>query len=88
MIDRARRLASELPLSSSCPFDDRRKPYPKRVLSFKPADHEAALRNLLNGAKNKELYQQIFHDAKDDHPGPARGKHAANTAATDSVTAR
>ncbi|WP_233853919.1 hypothetical protein [Paraburkholderia sp. HD33-4] len=52
-------------------LDERRERYRKRVLSFKPAGDEAALRNLLNGAKNNELFKHIFHGVKDDHHGPA-----------------
>jgi hypothetical protein len=33
--------------------------------------NEAALRNLLNRARNKELFEHIFHDARDDHPDAA-----------------
>ncbi|KXU82420.1 hypothetical protein CI15_33330 [Paraburkholderia monticola] len=32
-----------------------------------------ALRNLLNRARNEELFRHIFHDAKDDHPDAAHG---------------
>ncbi|MDH6152890.1 MULTISPECIES: hypothetical protein [Paraburkholderia] len=78
----------ELPLPASYMLDERRERYRKRVLSFKPADDEAALRNLLNGAKNKELFKHIFHGAKDDDPDPAHGKDAANDAAKDTVTVR
>jgi hypothetical protein len=66
----------ELPLPASYMLDERRERYRKRVLSFKPTDAEAPLRNLLNGARNKELFKHIFHGAKDDHPDPAHGKDA------------
>ncbi|WP_429446905.1 hypothetical protein [Paraburkholderia sp. WC7.3g] len=78
----------ELPLPASYMLDERRERYRKRVLSFKPADDEAPLRNLLNGARNKELFRHIFHGSKDNHPDPAHGNDAANDAAEDAVTVR
>ncbi|RZF25540.1 hypothetical protein EVC45_32715 [Paraburkholderia sp. UYCP14C] len=78
----------ELPLPASYMLDERRERYRKRVLSFKPADDEAALRNLLNGAKNNELFKHIFHGAKDGPPDPAHGKDAASDAAKDVATHR
>ncbi|MGF6741695.1 hypothetical protein [Paraburkholderia atlantica] len=78
----------ELPLPANYMLDERRERYRKRVLSFKPADDDAALRNLLNGAKNKELFKHIFHGSKDGHPDPAHGKDAANDAAKGAVTVR
>jgi hypothetical protein len=46
----------ELPLPASYMLDER---------------NEAALRNLLNRARNEELFEHIFHGAKDDHPDAA-----------------
>jgi hypothetical protein len=78
----------ELPLPASYMLDERRERYRKRVLSFKPTDAEAPLRNLLNGARNKELFKHIFHGVKDDLSDPAHGKDAANDAAKDTVTVK
>ncbi|WP_254906002.1 hypothetical protein [Paraburkholderia youngii] len=78
----------ELPLPASYMLDERRERYRKRVLSFKPADDDAALRNLLNGAKNKELFQHIFHGSKGDHPEPAHGKDDASGAVKGAVTVK
>ncbi|WP_429440358.1 hypothetical protein [Paraburkholderia youngii] len=50
----------ELPLPASYMLDERRERYRKRVLSFKPADDDAALRNLLNGAKKRNFSSISF----------------------------
>jgi hypothetical protein len=46
-----------MPMPACSILDERRKRYRNKVLWFKPVRDEAARRNLLNRAKNKELFR-------------------------------